>query len=274
VAREGPLSGLGIFMKTSCFCKLVLCFSVFAAAFMPIAFAANQTVSLTPIGAGTQSGQVVITVGGGGATLVLTASGLTPNTLHSFWLVFDTTKTPFITDAVLGLSVVSDQNLGTLTAVRPNSPVADDRSGFKGGTGIDPNGFVTDANGNATFTAKLNFDPTKTGTTPIVLAGQSESVQVTPVTGTGTCVVTPGSSYPALVDSTYVRQYDTSRNEPAFQIHDGYYRAKLVRGTVASVVVVEHLDGLTHGHIPGVNVVTMSGCGDHVGKLTGAVVVQ
>jgi hypothetical protein len=259
---------------TDCAFKLFLAFSVFATALMPTAIAANQTVTLTPIGSGAQSGQVVITVGTGSATLVLTATGLTPNTLHSFWLVFDTTKAPFLTDAVLGLSVVTDVNLGTLTAVRPNSPVADDRSGFKGGTGIDPNGFVTDANGNATFTAKLNFDPTKPGTTPIVLAGQSESVQVTPVTGTGTCVATPGSSYPALVDSTYVRQYDTSRKEPAFQIHDGYYRANLVRGTVASLVVVEHLDGLTHGHIPGVNVVTMSGCGDHAGKLTGTVVVQ
>lgn len=254
-------------------CKVVAGFAVFVA-FMPTVFAASQTVALTPIGSGTQSGQVVITSGSGGATLVLTASGLTPNTLHSFWMVFDTTKTPFITDAVLGLSVVTDANLGTLAAVRPNSPVADDRSGFKGGTGIDPNGFVTDANGNATFTVKLNFDPTKTGTTPIVLAGQSESVQVTPVTGTGTCVVTPGSSYPALVDSTYVRQYNTAREEPAFQLQDGKYRAKLVRGTVASLVVVEHLDGLTHGHIPGVNVVTMSGCGDHAGKLTGSVIVQ
>jgi hypothetical protein len=259
---------------TRCVCKFSLGFAVFVAAFMPTAIAANQTVTLTPIGSGTQSGQVVITTGTGSATLVLTATGLTPNTLHSFWLVFDTTKPPFLTDAVLGLSVVTDANLGTLTAVRPNSPAVDDRSGFKGGTGIDPNGFVTDANGNATFTVKLNFDPTKSGTTPVVLAGQSENVQVSPVTGTGTCVVTPGSAYPALVDSTYVRQYDTSRKEPAFQIHDGYYRANLVRGTVASLVVVEHLDGLTHGHIPGVNVVTMSGCGDHAGKLTGNVAVQ
>lgn len=258
---------------TSCFCKLIFCAAMFAA-HMPAAIAGNQTVSLIAIGTGGQTGQVVITTGGNGATLTLTASGLTPNTVHSFWLVLDTTQPPFVTDAVLGLSVVTDKNLGTLAAVSPNSPAVDDRSGFKGGTGLDPNGFVTDANGNATFTTKLNFDPTKPETAPIVLAGQSETVQVSPVTGPGTCVVTPGSSYPASVDSTYVRQYDTSRKEPAFQIHDGYYRAKLVRGTVANLVVVEHLDGLTHGHTPGVNVVKVSGCGDHVGKLIGNVVVQ
>jgi hypothetical protein len=259
---------------TSCFCKSFLCLAVFAAGFIPAATAANQTVTLVAIGTGTQSGQVVITVGSGGATLELTVSGLTPNTVHSFWQVFDTTKPPFVTDSVLGLSVATDTNLGTLTAVRPNTPATDDRSGFKGGTGLDPNGFVTDANGNATFTVTLNYDPTKPETAPIVLAGQGETVQVTPVTGPGTCVATPGSAYTALVDSAYARQYNTSRKEAAFQIHDGFYRARLIRGTVLSLVVVEHLDGLTHGHVPGVNVVTMSGCGDHAGKLIGNVVVQ
>lgn len=255
-------------------CKLSACVAALALALVPTAIAANQTVTLVAIGSGSQTGQVVVTETPEGVTLNLTVSGLTPNTVHSFWQVFDTTKPPFVTDAILGLSVVIDTNLGTLAAVRPNTPAVDDRSGFKGGTGLDPNGFVTDANGNATFTVKLNYDPTKPESAPIVLAGQGETLQVTPVTGPGTCVATPGSSYTALVDSAYVRQYDTSRKEAAFQIHDGFYRAKLVRGTVASFVVVEHLDGYTHGHVPGVNVVTMSGCGDHVGKLIGNVVVQ
>ncbi len=259
--------------KHNWFCKLSLCVAAFAVAFVPTAIAANQTVALVPIGSGSQTGQVVVTETSGGVTLELTVSGLTPNTVHSFWQVFDTTKPPFLTDAVLGLAVVTDKNLGTLAAVRPNTPAVDDRSGFKGGTGLDPNGFVTDANGNAKLTVKLNYDPTKPGMAPIVLAGQGETVQVAPVTGPGACVATPGSSYNALVDSAYVRQYDSSRKEASFQIHDGFFRAKLVRGTVASFVVVQHLDGLTHGHVPGV-MFAVSGCGDHVGKLIGTVVVE
>src|SRR5204863_1581291 len=97
----------------------------------------------------------------GGATLQLTVAGLTPNAVHSFWQVFDTTKSPFLTDAALGLSVVTDTNLGTLAPVRPDTPAVDDRSGFTAGTGLDPNGFVTDANGNATLRVKLNHNPTK-----------------------------------------------------------------------------------------------------------------
>jgi hypothetical protein len=257
----------------SSLCILFVCLGLFTTALVPIAAAGNQTVTLVPIGSGNQSGQVVITTTGGGATLQLTVSGLTPNAVHSFWQVFDTTKAPFVTDAVLGLSVVTDTNLGTLAPVRPNTPAVDDRSGFTGGTALDPNGFVTDSNGNATVTVKLNYDPTKPEMAPIVLGALGETVQVSPVTGAGTCVATPGSSFMAFVDSGYVRRFDTSRTEPSFQIHDGKYRAKLIRGTVASLVVVEHLDGLTHGHVPGI-MFAVSGCGDHVGKLTGNVIVQ
>lgn len=255
------------------FCKLSLYVAAVALAFVSTATAANQTVTLVPLGSGSQTGQVVVTETSGGVTLELTVSGLKPNTVHSFWQVFDTTRPPFITDPVLGLAVVTDNSLGTLAPARPNTPAVDDRSGFKGGTGLDPNGFVTDGNGNAKLTVKLNYDPTKPGTVPVVLGGQGETVQVAPVTGPGSCVATPGSSFNALVDSAYVRQYDSSRKEASFQIHEGFYRAKLVRGTAASFVVVEHLDGLTHGHVPGV-MFAVSGCGDHIGRLIGNISLQ
>src|SRR6516165_2721804 len=180
---------------TSLLCEALVCVGFFGMLFAPTSMAGNQTVSLVAIGSGSQSGQVVITETNEGATLELTVSGLSPNTAHSFWLVFDTTKPPFINDPVLGLSVVTDVNLGTLTPVRVNTPAVDDRSGFKAGTGLDPNGFVTDATGSATFTVKLNYDPTKPETVPIVLGALGETVQVSPVTGAGTCVATPGSSY-------------------------------------------------------------------------------
>src|SRR5437764_14920894 len=107
----------------SSWCRVLVCLGFFVLVCEMTAIAANQTVALVPIGSGSQSGEVVITTTSGGATLQLTVSGLTPNTVHSFWQVFDTTKAPFITDPVLGLSVVTDTNLGTLAPVRPGESI-------------------------------------------------------------------------------------------------------------------------------------------------------
>mgnify|MGYP006951112102 CR=1 FL=1 len=231
----------------------------------------KQTVTLTALDGSSASGTVIVAVGSGGTTLTLTVSGLAPNAVHSFWEVLDTTTSPFVIDPVLGLTVVTDANLGTLAPVFPVAPATADNSGFSGGTGLDPNGFVTDSQGKATFVVKLNYDVTKSQIAPIVLAPQSQTVQVQPLTGLGECTASPGSTYQSFIDSAYARSFDTSHTNPSFQLTDGKYRAKLIRGTVANFVVVQHLDGLTHGHAPGV-MATVTGCGDHLGKLIGPLV--
>ena len=233
--------------------------------------AANtQTVTLVALDGSNASGQVVITSEANHSTLVATVSGLTPNAVHSLWLLLDAASPPFIVDPTLGLAVVTDDNLATLAAVLPVSPAAADNAGYKAGTGLDPNGFVTNSKGEATFTVRVNYDVTMSQIAPVVLAPLTQKVEVEPVTGPGECKASPGSTFLSFIDSGYVRKYDTSRTEASFQLHDGSYRAKLVRGTVASLVVVQHLDNLTHGHAPGVMTV-VSGCGDHMGKLTGNV---
>jgi len=230
----------------------------------------KQTVILAPLDGSNASGKVIVNAENGHTTLVVTVSGLTPNAVHSLWQLLDTTSAPFIIDPVLGLAVVTDDNLGTLAPVFPVTPAVADDAGFRAGTGLDPNGFITDAQGNATFTVKLNYELAKSQISPIVLAPLTQTVQVQPVSGLGECTVSPGSSYQSLIDSGYARKYDTSHVSPSFQLTDGKYRAKMIRGTVADLVVVEHLDGLTHGHAPGV-MAEVSGCGDHLGKLIGAV---
>lgn len=230
----------------------------------------TQTIILSALDGSGAAGTVRVTTESGHTTLVLTVSGLTPNAVHSFWQMLDTSVPPFIIDPVLGLAVVTDDNLGTLAAVMPVGPAAADNAGYKAGTGLDPNGFVTNAEGKATFTVRLNYDITKSQISPIVLAPLTQTVQVQPVTGLGQCTASPGSAFSSLIDSAFARKYDTSGTAPSFQSTDGEHRAKLIRGTVANLVVVEHLDGLTHGHAPGV-MAALSGCGDHVGKLIGAV---
>jgi hypothetical protein len=234
--------------------------------------AATQTIILAALDGSSAAGTVVVTTDNKGTTLTLTVSGLAPNTVHSFWQKFDTTVSPFITDPILGLVVVTDDNLGTVAPVFPVGPAAPDDAGYTAGTALDPNGFVTDAQGKATFTIKLNYDITKSLISPIVLAPLTQTVQVEPVTGLGECKASPGSTYQSFIDSAYARKFDTSKvAEPSFQRKDSKYRAKLIRGTVANLIVVEHLDGLTHGHAPGV-MTAVSGCGDHLGKLIGTLV--
>lgn len=258
---------------TICSGALVLCLLLSTVGLVTNAQAAGkqQTVTLTALDGSSASGMVIVAVGSGGTTLTLTVSGLAPNAVHSFWEVLDTTTSPFVIDPVLGLTVVTDANLGTLAPVFPVAPAAADNSGFSGGTGLDPNGFVTDSQGKATFVVKLNYDVTRSQIAPIVLAPQTQTVQVQPLTGLGECTASPGSTYQSFIDSAYARSFDTSNANPSFQLTDGKYRAKLIRGTVANFVVVQHLDGLTHGHAPGV-MATVTGCGDHLGKLIGALV--
>ena len=230
----------------------------------------KQTITLAALDGSNAAGTIIVTPANGGDTIILTVTGLAPNTVHSLWQLLDVTSAPFIVDPVLGLAVVTDSNLGTLAAVFPVSPAAADNAGFTAGTGLDPNGFVTDSKGAATLTLKLNYDITKLQSSPVVLAPQSETVQVEPATGLGTCTASAGGNFQSFIDSAYVRKYDTSQANPSFQLKDGNSRAKLIRATVANLVVVQHLDGLTHGHVPGV-MAEVSGCGDHLGKLIGTV---
>lgn len=248
---------------------LALCLFMSTIGLVTNAQAGTQTITLVSLDGSGATGTVVVNTANGRTTLTVTVSGLTPNAVHSLWQLFDTTQPPFIVDSVLGLAVVTDDNLGTLAPVFPVSPAAADNVGYTAGTSLDPNGFVTDAKGNATFTVTLNYMITKTKISPIVLAPLSQTVQVEPLSGPGTCKASPGSTYQSFIDSGFARKFDTSHSNPSFQLKDGKYRAKLIRGTVADVVVVEHLDGLTHGHAPGV-MAEVTGCGDHLGKLIGA----
>src|SRR5579862_4126124 len=82
----------------------------------------KQTVMLTAVDGSSASGTVIVAVGNGETTLTMTVSGLAPNAVHSFWELLDTTTAPFIVDPILGLTVLTDPNLGTLAPVFPVAP--------------------------------------------------------------------------------------------------------------------------------------------------------
>lgn len=238
-----------------------------------------------------QGGTVQITVENGHTTLDFSLSGLTPNAVHSVWLLLDSGANPcgganqpaclapFVSCA--GPQCVAiDAATGTKANVFGFTPAARDSAGFRAGNGLDPNGFVTDDDGNASFTIKLNYDIFQPGVAPTVLRpGDSQTLAVTfdsPTMGT-TCVSTPGASFPARIDSAYMRVYNTSTVanlpsvSPSYQVLDEKGRPRLVRASVRAFEVIEHFDRLTHGHLPGFHVLNpaASACGDFENRLVG-----
>ncbi len=238
---------------------------------VPIAHAAGgveKTLTLGPVGPANfgQSGTVKIEVKDGHTELKFSLSGLTPNSVGTVWEILDTTQAPFANDATLG-RVAIDSMTGTKAAVTGSSPAAADNAGFTAGNGLDPNGFIVDALGNASFELELNYDIFQAGVAPVVLRpGTTEQ--------SGCTVSSSGKIFNFPLDSAYMHVFDPFAPDPAstspsFPVLDAPLKAKLVRANVTRLVLVEHLDGLTHGHIPGQGVAE-SNCGDHAARLAGA----
>src|SRR5215469_4282832 len=219
-----------------------------------------------------QSGSVDITIRNGVTKLKFSLGGLTPNAVHSAWLIFDTSKAPFsgTTEATLG---ATDPVTGTFALVHPSSPATADTSAFTSGVGIDPNGFITDAQGSARFQKLINYDITQSQAAPVVLRMPVAAQSVPEMDVSGSCVA--GGSSTLGEESTYMRTYDTSGVPPHFQQTNGPLAPKLVRGQVLLLLLVEHFDGLTHGHIPGepfgsaTTIPPGTACGDWATRLVG-----
>lgn len=225
----------------------------------------EKTLALSPFGPVNfgQMGTVEIKVKNGQTTLEFSLSGLNPNTVGTVWEILDTTQPPFSNDATLGL-IATDTATGTVAKVAGAAPAAADNAGFTAGNGLDPNGFVTDANGDAEFKIKLNYDIFQPGVAPVVLRPGVAQASACFPTGTTT-------RFPFIMDSAYMHVFDnftSPSTTPSFPVLEGPLKAKLVRGNVTALVLVEHLDGLTHGHLPGVGV-AQSNCGDHAARLRG-----
>ena len=220
-----------------------------------------------------QAGEVVIKTKGGSTTLRFSLSGLKPNAAHTVWLIFDTTQSPF--SQTSGGLVAADPATRTTAPVFGFAPAAADNAAFTAGVGLDPNGFVTDASGNAEFRIDLNFDIQQPESTPVVLRpGTTQALEV--ASDSGPCVAASGGAFQAVIDSNFMRVFDTSKAasppgaSPSFQMAEAPLKAMLVRGTVRALTVAEHFDGLTHGHLPGANFPGSGSCGDWAARLTGA----
>jgi hypothetical protein len=293
----------------SCFAAFAFCLSLLAALMVaqPASPQLNQaevdkTLVLQPngisggllFGHSGQAGVVHISVEGGQTTLRFSLTGLTPNAVHGVWLLLDSGANPCggagqpaclapFTSCNGPACVTKDPTRGTPVNVFGFSPAAADDAGFTAGNGLDPNGFVTDASGNANFKIALNYDIFQANVAPLVLRpGDTEALAVAFDAMGTTCsssLFTAGvtAPYTARVDSAYMREYSTSTvpnlpaTSPSYQLLDASGKPRLVRAGVQGFQLIEHFDRLTHGHVPGFHVANpaASSCGDFDNRLTG-----
>jgi hypothetical protein len=243
-----------------------------------------------------QGGVIRISVEEGRTTLQFSLTGLTPNAVHGVWLNLDSGAIDPVANLCEGSGqlaclapfsscngpqcVATDPARGTPVNVFGFTPAAADDAGFTAGNGLDPNGFVTDADGDAHFTIKLNYDIFKRNVAPLVLRpGVTEGLAVGFDAFGTTCSSMPSVTplYTARVDSAYMRQYNTSTmpnlpaTSPSYQLLDASGKPLLVRASVRGFQLIEHFDRLTHGHLPGFHVANpaASSCGDFDNRLTG-----
>lgn len=221
---------------------------------------------------GPAAGQVVITSETGKTSLDFSVTGLRPNAVYTVWLTLDSSKPPFV--LMSSPLAALDPVTGTRAEVQSASPAGPEDGGFTGGIGgLDPNGFITDASGKATFTKNLRFDILKEGVAPIVLSSKvTQTIPLAAATSTTPCAGSSTATLTVTVDAGYMRVFNTSLalnppdTSPAFQLIDGVLKPRLVRGTVRGFAVVDHFDGLTHGHVASGS----SGCGtETMSRLSG-----
>lgn len=225
-----------------------------------------------PFARGTQTGEVEIEVVGGRTRLEFMLFGLTPNAVHSVWLEWDTARPPF---SGTGEDLLAtDPQTGTTANVYAYTPAAPDNAAFTGGMGLDPNGFVADDSGNALFRLELNYDIFQPQAAPVVLRpGATQTVRV--ASSGGACVGSPEGALASRIDSAYMRVFNTSTvanlpaRSPSFPVLSAPLRARLVRGAVREIRVVEHFDGVTHGHLRGVGSGQGGNCRDHEFRFSG-----
>lgn len=209
-----------------------------------------------------------------GTLLEFTLFGLTPGAVYSVFLELDPTRPPL--SGPVPDCVATDPATGTRAEVYCWTPAARDDAAFTGGQGLDPNGFVADARGNARFQRQLNYDIFQPQVAPVVLRpGVTQTVRV--AAAAGQCTGSTEGSFVSRLDSTFMRAFDVSTRpnhpllSPSFPVRESPGRIRLVRATVRALFILEHLDGVTHGRVIGQGVAGPGDgpCGDHVRRLRG-----
>ena len=198
------------------------------------ALAEECTYALTQAGA--ETGNAIATINTEKVRIKVTDA--VPDSLYTVWVDFKSRTTG---------QLAADYPLSKGALARGVAPAFASTAGVTAGIGIDPNGLVTDSEGDAHFKVKLDYALLIPGVSPVV----------------GAELALQGLN---RVDGYWLRQYPVDPSVAASsQITDPATRLPVLeRATAQGFTIVRHPnDKITHGHTPGVKGV------DHVSGFKG-----
>ncbi len=183
--------------------------------------------------ASNQSGSAKVVIKSNGK-LKIKFRDASPNTLYTVWI-------DHLNRAEGALTPDYPLDKGALE--RGVAPAFAIKAGVTSGMGLDPNGVITDEDGDAILRVKLDYSLLKPGDSPVV--GAQLAMQGLNRVGGGWL-----RQYPEPVDVTASSQIPTE-DDPTV--------AKVERSTAQGITIVQHPDYITHGHTPGVGGVDIFG---------------
>ena len=192
---------------------------------------------------GTETGSAVVNIRPN--SLRIRVRGAVPNTLYTIWT--DHRKrlpVKMLTPDYPPFPVDPSTSLHGNPHPRGVAPALASTAGIASGMGIDQNAFVTNAQGNANFRVRLDYNLLEPGASPVIaedLAMQGENI----------------------VGGSWLRMFTAPVVAASVQAVDGDGLPVLVRSTAQGFTVQRHDDPTTHGHFPG------TGGVDHTGTWTG-----
>ena len=171
---------------------------------------------------GSETGQATVRIQPGGIGLLIEDGE--PDSLYTVWVDFTSRATGELPDDYPENGI----ERGVAPAFASDAPVF---AGMK----MDPNGILTDENGDAAKIFLLDYDLLAVGQAPVVHANLSMD----------------GLN---RVGGFWIRQYSVDPElEASLQLTDPETGTPLLaRSTPAGITIVRHPDLVTHGHTPGV----------------------
>lgn len=197
--------------------------------------------------------------GDGNTVMDITLKDINPDLVLTAWVSHTFPNPPPTCD---GCEILTTEIDG-----RGVSPAAPITAGFTGGIGPDPNQFTCNPGGKCRLKVNLGFNLLAGGAAPLTNATEHDQGSNTDLPGypglqAPDCC---GHDIPQQVTTSWLRQYD----EFGFQVLDENGLPVVLRSPIppASIVVVAHIDKITHGVSSGLGILPVPGflweSGDH-----------
>ena len=168
--------------------------------------------------------------------------GAIPNSMYTVWTDHFNRAADELASDFPTFPVIPSSSYHGNPHPRGVAPTFASTAGVTSGMGLDLNAFRTNANGDANFRVRLDFNLLEPGASPIIAAE----------------LATQGAN---IVGGSWLRMYTAPVVAPSVQAVDGNGLPVLVRSTAQGFTVQHHPDFTSHGHFPGTGI--SDGGADH-----------